>query len=154
MILRREGLLQNSELGTGDILSLELQGNDIDKLLDNGYAMTRFGLMGGNSAYMRFCQGWQAEDKIHVSLSQEQPSRPEVPFSLCLDPGGDLTFSIFSAVIDSSVKACERFAAEDVVKSDPSDTLGKLGIKSVGILYLNAIDQFKQAQQWDAYRKG
>lgn len=151
MILRREGVMQNSEMGTGDILSLELQMQDVDALIDDGYTMTRFHGLGGHIANIK---GWAREDKIHIHLEDEAIETADTKqiASLDLDPGGDLHFRLYDIEDRLAAAAgCEVLDVESAVTSDPSNKLQRLGIHTVRFYYLSAIDTTRRNRATDAW---
>lgn len=138
MQIWRSGELRNSDLATGNTLSLELGEADIEALADpdRAYIMARF---------MQFKQtrlGWAPEDKAHVWLRSETPSRgTTLPATLFLDPGGDLYFEIWKANL-GGVPSCRVFDdLTEFVTHDPSNRLQHLGIEIARIYGLSYLQR-------------
>ncbi len=128
MDIRREGFLTDSQVGTGNILSLELHTKDIEALADprNRYSMKRF----GGLLHGRQTVGWGIEDKVHVNLAEpDRGKQLNQPLSISLDPGSDLYYTLW--MNDHLATAGLVFQTEniyDVLEHDPSNMLKRLGI--------------------------
>lgn len=138
MDLWREGNLTDGNPHTGDILSLELYSNDIQRLINPKHRqiMNRFlGLRHG------LVPGWAAEDKIHVEFKEPNSEEDTGQYAnLSLDPGGDLYFTIWDSERLKQAEPCEVF--DDIntfVRHDPSQILQRIGIVAARIYGLSSI---------------
>jgi len=138
MEIFREGRLRNSDLKTGNILSLELHELDIENLLRPRH----------NRSGIRFMQckqwglGWAPEDKASVSLKdpKERFNDENGIANLALDPGGDLYFTIWNSPELLVAKGCEVFDdLSTFITSDPSLRIHHLGIEVVRMYGLDAL---------------
>jgi hypothetical protein len=127
MNIFREGKLRNSDVATGDILSVELRESDIEALTTVRYTMNRF------SQFRQQRLGWDQLDKAHVYLRapEEIPDPSDESVTLQLDPGGDLYFTIWENQALREARPCQQFPREQILQSDPSGTLVRLGIEVV-----------------------
>ena len=139
MQVRREGKLKNSDLRTGDTLSIELFERDIEELIDprRRYTMARF------MEFRHTGLGWAPEDKLHINLERPfEPEDAEQLANLSLDPGGDLYFTIWEGEPLRQARAGEEFRdLNTLVTSDPSNTLQRLGIRAVTFYNLNRLSR-------------
>lgn len=133
MDIIREGELVESRLGTGNILTLELKLDDIEALVDPNrrYSMNRFaGMLHGFQT-----EGWAPEDKAHIFLKRPEVEEEKAqPVTLSLDPGGDLTYTLW--MNDDLISLSANYKSDsldEIVESDPSDKLHFLGITAVKV---------------------
>jgi hypothetical protein len=80
-------------------------------------------------------EGWAPEDKMHMRLETPQNADDYNRFvDLSVDPGGDLYFAIWNSWALRGAHMHEQFLIDDsFVRSDPSNRLGQVGIKTVRI---------------------
>jgi len=114
-----------------DSLDIYLENADINRLMNISLHRTNHRFM--DCTTTGSVGGWAPEDKIHMRLETPQDVEDYNRFvDLSLDPGGDLYFTIWNSWALRRACMHEVLSVDDsFVRSDPSNRLGQVGIKSV-----------------------